>query len=31
VEKYFPELVNIDKETGYKSVNYDAILIIKIA
>lgn len=31
VEKYFPELVNIDKETGYKSVNYDAILIVKIA
>lgn len=31
VEQYYPELVSTDKSTGYKSVNYDAVLIIKCA
>lgn len=31
VEQYYPELVSTDESTGYKSVNYDAVLIIKCA
>lgn len=31
VEEHYPELVSTDESTGYKSVNYDAVLIIKCA
>ena len=31
VEECYPELVSTDESTGYKSVNYDAVLIIKCA
>ena len=31
VEEYYPELVSTDEFTGYKSVNYDAVLILKCA
>lgn len=31
VEECYPELVSTDEFTGYKSVNYDAVLILKCA
>lgn len=31
VEECYPELVSTDESTGYKSVNYDAVLILKCA
>lgn len=31
IEKSYPELVNADTETGYKTVKYDSVLIVKCA